>query len=327
MKKVTDQTTIKFLLNQLIQLPYKNQTIFFGPPGTGKSKRIKDMVNSMSIESEYVFRVTFHPEYDFSDFVGSYKPVMEKVNYSEEKITYKFVPGPMIESFIKAKQNPGKAVLLIIEEINRGNCSSIFGDIFQLLDRNEFGESEYEITVGDDLRKYLESQKGMGDCSKIKFPSNLFIYATMNTSDQSLFPLDAAFRRRWNWEYVEIDINDAKKLTIMIKDQKYNWGDFIQSINQKIYYITESEDKQLGNRFVNPIDNIIREDVFLGKVMFYLWNDIFKDEDPESDFNIFKYIDTEGNIKTFTFSDLYKGNMEEILFGFFKYNQIPNIEA
>lgn len=182
------------------------------------------------------------------------------------------------ESDLESKPDP---VYLIIEEINRGNCAQIFGDLFQLLDRDDAGVSEYKIKADEDLARYLQSKLGvMHEGIKggnLCLPSNLHIIATMNTSDQSLFPMDSAFKRRWEWEYVPIR-NAQRGWVIEAAGKTWDWWTFLEQINSKIGSVTDSEDKKLGYFFVKPQDNqTISADTFVSKVIFYLWNDVFKD--------------------------------------------------
>ena len=202
-------------------------------------------------------------------------------------------------------------IYLVIEEINRGNCAQIFGDLFQLLDRDENGVSEYKIKADADIVNYLEEKLGK-DSAGIKdgelcLPSNLYIYATMNTSDQSLFPIDSAFKRRWDWEYEPIKYKNTDWV-IEIAGNKYSWTSFQKKVNEKIFEDTNSEDKMLGDYFVKAnSENVISERLFVNKVLFYLWNDVCKDGDND----IFK---TDDN-KDVKFSDLYGDKGTEILLG------------
>lgn len=304
-----------------------HQIIFFGSPGTGKSRVI-----DIKTKGYNRVRTTFHPETDYHSFVGSYKPVMD-----EEAIRYDFVPQAFTKAYCNAWLNPEQPYFLIIEEINRGNCAQIFGDIFQCLDRDDNGFSKYEIDCDKDLAKYIKSVFEASDnveavenykefiqtedFDKIILPNNLYILATMNTSDQSLFPMDSAFKRRWDWEYVPINYVDATSLSIVIGDSIFNWGNFIQNINPKIKELTGSEDKQLGNRFVNPKDGIITFDQFKSKVMFYLWSEIYKDEFGTQS-SIFKYEKEENNPIDFQFGELYDDNATDIVLSFMKFNGI-----
>ena len=203
---------------------------------------------------------------------------------TEVKITYQFCPQVFTNAYVKAWQNPGEKIYLIIEEINRGNCAQIFGDLFQLLDRDKVtGKSEYPIKADKDLVAYTEKELGVGHegikNGELCLPSNLIIYATMNTSDQSLFPMDSAFKRRWDWEYVPINYSkdiDSGKFTIKLDDNtEYLWVDFLKKVNDKIYDATNSEDKQMGNFFIKKS---VDAKEFINKVMFYLWNEVCKEE-------------------------------------------------
>lgn len=313
------------------------QQIYYGAPGTGKSKTIKDLTFG-----ESVIRTTFHPDSDYASFVGTYKPITEEVVLrdcngkkvideetnevvKEERIAYKFIPQAFLEAYVEAwkKLGSSKKQYLIIEEINRGNCAQIFGDLFQLLDRNEYGFSDYPIVADKDMQKYLEKEFAgweitnkdeinqlYGEANMVNLimkgerlvlPSNLYIWATMNTSDQSLFPIDSAFKRRWDWKYVPIregrDKETNAKLNWYINtgDKQYNWWSFISKVNELIGSLTNSEDKKLGYFFCKAKDGEIDADLFVSKVIFYLWNDVFKDYGfDDKDFQ-----DEEGKILSF----------------------------
>lgn len=282
---------VKGLQNE-VQPPL--QQIFYGAPGTGKSHRIKNNDNvKKADEKNLVFRTTFHPDSDYSTFVGCYKPTMKPVldKYKavagkDEEITYSFVSQAFLQAYVAAWNNPEEKVFLVVEEINRGNCAQIFGDLFQLLDRNEEGYSDYPIMADRDLTKYLNgkdengqdvltNKDGIKD-GKLRLPSNLYIWATMNTSDQSLFPIDSAFKRRWDWKYIPIDTT-KESWNINADGVNYDWSDFLEKINAKIETVTSSEDKMLGFYFCKAEDNTITAEKFVNKVVFYLWNDVFKD--------------------------------------------------
>ena len=275
------------LNNKVSCLPL--QQIFYGAPGTGKSCDIKKALIGNNVPNENIFRTTFHPDSDYSTFVGAYKPTMEVVpryesstgtQVEEKRIAYNFIPQAFLNAYVRAYQTD-ENVYLIIEEINRGNCAQIFGDLFQLLDRGDDGKSDYSIKADTDIKTYLETALG-SESEGIKngelcLPSNLYILATMNTSDQSLFPIDSAFKRRWEWEYVPIR-NEAKGWVIAADGQEWDWWEFLNAVNEKIGSITDSEDKKLGYFFVKPADgHTITAKTFVGKVLFYLWNDVFKD--------------------------------------------------
>lgn len=285
------------------------QQIFFGAPGVGKSHHLKSVYKN----EDNIIRITFHPETDYASFVGCYKPQSE-----DKEIVYKFQGQAFTETYVKAwKRYVGdeepKDTYLVIEEINRGNCAQIFGDIFQLLDRNEQGFSDYSVIPDKDLQSYLKTQfqdvandlakvdKGIAEGTSMILPPNLHILATMNTSDQSLFPIDSAFKRRWDWVYMPIDTNptdpEGKQILREIHTSKfaYDWGTFLKEVNSRIYTTTLSEDKQLGFWFVKPHgkDGIISAYDFVSKVLFFLWNDIYKDYGDDAT-SIF-YFSEDGN--------------------------------
>lgn len=328
------------------------QQIYFGAPGTGKSHRIKQACSKYEH-----YRITFHPDTDYASFVGSYKPITHteqvytnmgdkaiplKDSVSGEpvtttKITYQYVYQAFLNAYIAAwrqqqNENP-QPVFLVIEEINRGNCAQIFGDIFQLLDRNESGFSDYPIIADNDLKKELarefeslnvlnaENINGIYNddiIAKIKsgshllLPNNLYIWATMNTSDQSLFPIDSAFKRRWDWKYVKI-ADSGKDYRIAVNGNEYDWWEFVEAINSHIGTDTDQEDKKLGYFFAKAKKNdegkyIISADTFLSKVIFFIYNDVYKDFGFDND--IFK--DEDGQVLTFAnYFDQYGDTVPE----------------
>ena len=330
---------------------YSFQQIFYGAPGTGKSHTIKEVTRN-----EDVIRTTFHPDTDYSAFVGAYKPttVEETVmavigtkavpvedadgnERKESKIIYEFVAQSFLQAYIAAWEKYADSVngepkkeFLVIEEINRGNCAQIFGDLFQLLDRNGYGFSEYPIKADADMKKQLQKAfKGLDipqkhsinamyedrdvvkevlDGDLLLLPNNLYIWATMNTSDQSLFPIDSAFKRRWDWTYIPIS-NANKGWTINIGDSHYDWWQFVERINDLIGRTTNSEDKKLGYFFCKAREGEISVDTFVGKVIFYLWNDVFKDYDfCDQVFN-----DANGNKLTFDKFYTAEGNNSKVV--------------
>lgn len=335
------------------------QQILFGAPGTGKSHTINSDAN---ITEQNSIRTTFHPDSDYSTFVGCYKPTKkekskgvltplndlisiskeqstteqkvkfiskyaesiktaakenglsdnqiirdpkyfgwnsdtylmnflneileERAKIDDSEITYDFTPQAFTNAYVAAWKDLNNPFYLIIEEINRGNCAQIFGDIFQLLDRNEQGYSSYKTTPDQDLAKYIREQFADTDIEdadvksgkKMQLPPNLHIWATMNTSDQSLFPIDSAFKRRWDWHYIPIDYTDRGHY-IACGDTQYSWADFLQKVNDKVEAVTQSEDKKLGYWFMGngAEQKEITIERFVSKVVFYLWNDVFKD--------------------------------------------------
>jgi len=274
-----------------------HNTIYYGAPGTGKSYKVDKIIENL--DKHFYERVTFHPEFDNASFIGGYKPISVKVKQSEEEndfineVHYKFVPQAFTNIYERAWQDLNNQYYLVIEEINRGNCAEIFGEIFQLLDRT----SNYTVSPSKELKEYLsydafKDENHAGIVKGLKLPSNLSILATMNTSDQSLFPMDSAFKRRWDWEYVPICYdaidelgknNDSFNFEIDIEDgNKYSWIKFIEKVN--LNHIKNNPslgmDKCIGNYFIKPEkNNTIELKPFINKVIFYLWNDVFKDED------------------------------------------------
>lgn len=308
-----------------------SQIIYYGAPGTGKSYTIRKKEKG----GLHTIRTTFHPDCDYATFVGCYKPHCKR---NTGRITYEFVEQAFLTAYIQAWQNPQQEIALIIEEINRGNCAQIFGDIFQLLDRDDDGWSTYPIKADTDISDYLEDLAIIGygkmmikrygkDKAGYKYmalPPNMSILATMNTSDQSLFPIDSAFKRRWEWKYIKIkegkDENGNKlnwKVDVKIDDteEQLSWWAFIQKINEIIASMTSSADKQLGYFFCCAKNNEIDKDTFVSKVIFYLWNDVFKDYGFE-DASLFRYTskDSEGKDieKDLTFPDFYDEDGENV---------------
>ena len=365
------------VIGNLTHIPL--QKIFYGAPGTGKSFSIKSViaehmsidVDQVDMEADNIFRTTFHPDYDYAQFVGCYKPTKEK----NGDITYDFVPQVFVNALVEAYggvqpaksssntsattgqvANSGskeddlndkdtvveqtveseietqavKPVYLVIEEINRGNCAQIFGDIFQLLDRNANGESEYSISVDKDLREYLEI-----NCpnairnGKIKIPANLSIIATMNTSDQSLFPMDSAFKRRWEWEYVPIKNQNFDKdgnlihFRIVVEEGRYeyDWNVFQNAVNVEIKEKTNSEDKQMGDYFIKKDVTL---DEFINKVMFYLWNDVCK-ENYQTEDNFFRTKENDSADEVeFSFGEMMADKVNKIN-GFMRKLNVKNL--
>ena len=290
------------------------QRIYYGAPGTGKSNEIKLLTGNGTFSKNYTLRTTFHPDSDYSSFVGAYKPI-----WNGEKIIYVFRPQSFLRAYIEAWKHPEHNVALVIEEINRGNCAQIFGDIFQLLDRERTGLSKYPIEADIDMQNYLKGEfvniesiytedqiqainkyyanhydTAFDDIKNgiiLTLPKNLSLLATMNTSDQSLFPMDSAFKRRWEWQYMPIK-NAHKNWKIQLDNshELIDWWEFLNRINMVISDLTTSEDKQLGyffcqsdeyqikpNEDENAQPDLITAKHFVGKVIFYLWNDVFKD--------------------------------------------------
>ena len=270
---------------------------------------------------------TFEAEYLKAVSIAKH---LDSIKNNKDTISYEFEPQVFTEAYIKAWQHPEEQIYLIIEEINRGNCAQIFGDLFQLLDRKN-GVSEYPVKADAALAKYLieelrdRASEGIEN-RKLKLPANLNIIATMNTSDQSLFPMDSAFKRRWEWKYIPTiaPADKERKLALNFKENKeggdkktidagnysYSWKGFLNAINIRITKATHSDDKQLGFWFVKAEneDNNISVSTFVSKVIFYLWNDIFKDFGPK-DTNPFT-VDINGSKEIMPFSSFFEINSD-----------------
>lgn len=323
-------------------LPFKEplQQIFYGAPGTGKSHTIEQMCSKHEN-----YRTTFHPDTDYASFVGSYKPITIKTDVrdmaghivyengkavKESRIVYRYVMQAFLKAYVAAwreqQYDEPKPVFLIVEEINRGNCAQIFGDIFQLLDRNASGFSDYPIVADDELAQELKEILGgfsiakhdainalysggkdvvgmvkNGDC--LLLPNNMYIWATMNTSDQSLFPIDSAFKRRWDWNYIKIKDAGENFKIVFSNGNTYDWWGFVSAINERIEGgEIQQEDKKLGYFFAKAKDKVITPKVLLSKVLFYLYNDVFKDFGLDEDF--FK----DENGETMSFASYFDNN-------------------
>lgn len=336
------------------------QVIYYGAPGTGKSFSIDRIT-----ENYGSVRTTFHPDSDYASFVGAYKPTMEDVPMSatyqtkegtfgeyltktpqhpgtEKRIVYKYVPQAFLKAYVAAWSNLDEPYFLVIEEINRGNCAQIFGDLFQLLDRNNSGSSSYAIHADEDVKRFLSRDAkgfaGLSDEEKdairsfvlikdsgktlaigqdilegnlLLLPPNFYIWATMNTSDQSLFPIDSAFKRRWEWKYVKI-ADSGLGYRIAVNGKEYDWWEFVQTINAKIGSDTDQEDKKLGYFFAKAKKNadgnfVISADTLLSKVLFFIYNDVYKD------FGLDDAIFQDENGETMTFAEYFDhhGDTEE----------------
>lgn len=271
---------------------YNWNRILFGAPGTGKSWKLNKDKDDLLSNGGQCERVTFHPDYTYSQFIGTYKPTTKE----NGDICYEFVPGPFMRTYVKALRsgrtdNP-KPYLLIIEEINRARVASVFGDVFQLLDRTEYGTSQYEIQASEDIRKYLALELGgrPSDYPVLKIPNNMFLWASMNSADQGVYPMDTAFKRRWDFEYISIDANQEKVncMVNLVKDNpetNINWNRLRKAINAKLLDTCRvNEDKLLGPFFLSQKaiksdkdKHIIDEDAFRkafkSKVIMYLFED------------------------------------------------------
>ncbi len=338
--ELTSEDSVHLLLSKRPEIISEEKSttakniIFYGAPGTGKSHKIDTKIEDL--DNHFFERVTFHPEFDNISFIGGYKPRSVKIKHEDEggeyfetEIHYEFVSQSFTSIYERAWKDLDNPYYLVIEEINRGNCAEIFGEIFQLLDRT----SKYTVSPSKELQEYLEGsfkdKNHLGIKNGLKLPKNLSILATMNTSDQSLFPMDSAFKRRWDWEYIPIcydptddfeNKNESYYFEIDIEDgKKYSWIKFIEKIN--LNHINDNKslgmDKCIGNYFIKPdIENTISLKPFINKVIFYLWNDVFKDEDN----NVF-----EENSSYENFFPISKNGKKKIkeLFDRIELNPIP----
>lgn len=260
----------------IFQSDKKRNLIYFGAPGTGKSYNLnQDKDELLDDFKENYERVTFHPDYSYANFVGTYKPVAKG-----ESISYEYVPGPFMRSLVKALKNPSEPFLLIIEEINRANVAAVFGDVFQLLDRDSNNESRYPIETTEDMRGYLK-KKLKQDFDKIMIPSNMFIWATMNSADQGVFPMDTAFKRRWDFKYFGINYNDemVSNIEVELNGLIISWNELRKAINEELLSYRINEDKLLGpffafNEYLDseiPFEEFM--DTFKSKIIMYLFED------------------------------------------------------
>ena len=302
--------------NEAIRGYLHQNVIFYGVPGCGKSFFIQNLLKIkdddgkiIDMPRSYYKRILFHPEYSYSDFVGQLRPEVGDDN----KITYKFVPGPFTEILLDAYKDREHDYFLIIEEINRGNAPAIFGDLFQLLDRKD-GVSEYSID-NKDILDYFERELEIARESEkddisamaqavetikregVRIPENLTIFATMNTCDQNVFTLDTAFKRRWRMSRIENKFDSILSTwKIQFENGKdVSWKDFAEKVNDAILNNcndgTAAEDKQLGAFFVQA-DDCADAERFAQKVLMYLWDDVAKyDKSQLFDTNAYKTLD------------------------------------
>lgn len=283
---------------------YPRNLILYGAPGTGKSYKLKNRINILK-PSNYE-RVTFYSDYSYAQFIGGYRPVPVYVQKNDEivivknqenrnlnrpgkpAIEYSFVAGPLLRLYVEAKKNPEKIYLLVIEELNRADAAAVFGDFFQLLDRKVDGTSEYETQLSKDAKEYLDQEfqdhldlKGGAVC----LPANLYIWATLNSADQGVFPIDTAFKRRWEFEYLPLNENESivadKKITLKIENKETGenieilWNDLRHKINQKLSDIGIQEDLMIGPFFLSP-QEMTSDKAFKYKLLSYLRDDILR---------------------------------------------------
>lgn len=289
------------LQNICFSLNKAHNRIVFGAPGTGKSYKINKAIKENNLK-KLSKRVTFHPNYTYSQFVGSYKPVSKVVvenNEKKEIVAYEFVTGPFLNVLIEALKDENKGIphILVIEEINRANPAGVFGDVFQLLDRNSDGKSTYTINMPNEMKKFVNKELGIDSnnyIDELYIPNNMYIWATMNSADQGVYPMDSAFKRRWSFEYIGIDKNEEELKGkdyefISLKDKEntyslYEWNTVRKAINRKLKVDGKiNEDKLLGPFFLSKTE-LLRckenqeefDEIFKSKVLMYLYEDILK---------------------------------------------------
>lgn len=301
----------RFLIERAEQIPnvcystgyqsaFPRNRILFGAPGTGKSFTLNHEKDILLADGGEYERVTFHPDYSYANFVGTYKPVPCKDSDGKDAITYSYVPGPFMRTYVKALQNSktddSKPFLLIIEEINRANVAAVFGDVFQLLDRGDDEVSEYPIRASEDIKKYLANELGGNpdNYAEIRIPDNMFIWATMNSADQGVFPMDTAFKRRWDFTYLGIDDSEAgivgKKVILGQGEYRrcVEWNALRKAINRELLSYKVNEDKLMGPYFISKknmpegemIDPAVFARIFKNKVIMYLFDDAAKQKRP-----------------------------------------------
>lgn len=288
--------------------------IFYGAPGTGKSYRIQKYIQECGIPDYSaqkghpdVFRITLHPEFSYSDFVGQLLPTIEKNDNGEDVPTYKMIPGEFTSALKRAleQKNFNRPVFLILEEMSRANVAAVFGDLFQLLDRDDEGRSEYTINNAFIAEKAFDQPAESANDFPVYLPSNLYIIGTVNTSDQNVFAMDTAFKRRFKWSYVsptDVDLKNFKnnpELTFP-NGLSVSWYEFYTTLNE--FIVTNlhlTEDKQIGPYFIKFSDNSSVMDYLRDKLLQYLWEDVQAVANGRSiDSNLF-------NDEIHSFSELY----------------------
>lgn len=267
--KIAINRYVEFLNSLMVEIDWSSyekgaiNKIYYGAPGTGKSFKVsKDYPNFK--------RVTFHPEYTHYDFVGGLRPVEDEIT---NKISYRFVPGPFTDALASALLNPNQTTGIIIEEVNRANTAAVFGDIFQLLDRDDNGTSEYSIT-NKDLQDYLRKEHNLVSL-ELKLPSNFSLIATMNSADQGVYVMDSAFKRRWKFEYMPINFQQEDLENLMIAGFNVPWSKFGVVLNNRLSNIGVEEDKLIGQRFISKKD-LSNQDNVASKLLIYLWDDVVR---------------------------------------------------
>lgn len=272
---------------------FGENVIFYGAPGTGKSNRVDTIIKDAGKKP---YRTVFHPDLQSSDFFGCLKPQM-----SGDDVRYGFSPGPFMKAVTEAYLTPEEPVFLVIEELNRAAAAAVFGDLFLLLDRDENGKGEYDVSFpSPESEEWFQAQTGTLH-KTLLLPSNLFIYATMNSADQGVYPIDTAFRRRWRQEYLPLNYKKGPDGKIAYVDsagkiRTLSWRDFVRLLNEHLkssYSLNIAEDRLLGQWFVKK--NELDGKGIPEKVLLYLWDDLLRHEGREHIFDS----GTTGQVKTY----------------------------
>lgn len=297
---VFEETSIYSSNKKPLPLDLPHQLIFSGAPGTGKSFKLKEMAHDFfRYDEQNTFeRITFHPNINYGNFVGVYKPFPS--NDKEVPIIYEYIPGILLRQLEKAYKNPEINYLVLIEEINRANVAAVFGDTFQLLDRNEEGNSDYPIALSEDLIHYFNNRSDISEDIKnnlfnngLYFPKNLYIWSSMNGADQGVMPIDTAFKRRW--DFVKFDPNELSHIEDSVikkteedilnnsfiklnNQQKISWNLLRKNINNLLLKLNIPEDKLIGPYFIarKHMENGNVTEQFETKVLMYLFEDVVK---------------------------------------------------
>ena len=298
--------------------------IYFGAPGTGKSYQLnKEAEKNFPGKST---RVTFHPDYSYAQFVGCFRPFSDVNDEGKHEIGYRYEAGPFLKVYAAAKLHPNEKYLLIIEEINRANTAAVFGDVFQLLDRKKNGASQYSVEVPDDMKLALirlQSEMSSkeeapleapeGYLEALEIPPNMYIWATMNSADQGVFPMDSAFKRRWDFRYIGIDDYEGEMQSVAVTlgdGRKINWNELRKAINKLLVDNNVNEDKLLGPFFIDAEEcekQGIFVDAFEDKVLLYLYEDAAKTKRRD----VFK----EGSVTYSVIRDDFEVNGERVFQG------------
>jgi hypothetical protein len=260
--------------------------LVYGAPGTGKSRFAENVLSSFPARGQLV-RTVFHPDTSHADFFGGLKPV--KTGIADAPITYDFIPGPFAKAYVAALKGPEKIHVLLIEELNRANAAGVFGEVFQLLDRDQTGRGEYEVEADSVSENFFKGQLGERFNGALRMPANLVVLATMNSSDQGVQLLDSAFKRRWQFQYMPVDFNACpyRDSPVIYLGHRLSWGKFATTINKQLAeQVGCPEDRLIGPFFLSEYELTDRERI-ASKLLLYLWEDVLRYRGRESIFRSF----------------------------------------